>query len=96
MLVLIPMGFLANTLPLTPGGLGVGEAALNRLFSLAGFTGGAEALLGWRMLMLLIGLLGLGFYLRGSARFVHGEPSGTSATTPHASPPSSAPASLPL
>jgi glycosyltransferase 2 family protein len=93
MVVLIPLGFLANTLPLTPGGLGVGEAAFNRLFALAGFTGGAEALLGWRMLLLLIGLLGLGFYLRGSARFVQGQ-AVSPAALPHDSPPSSAPASL--
>lgn len=86
MLLLIPLGFLANTLPITPGGLGVGEAAFNRLFAMAGFTGGAEALLGWRLLMLLIGLLGLCFYLRGSARFVH-EP------TPPTAPAQSHPAS---
>lgn len=71
MLLLIPLGFLANTLPLTPGGLGVGEAAFNHLFAMAGFTGGAEALLGWRLLTLLIGLFGLGFYLRGNPRFIH-------------------------
>lgn len=70
MSVLIPIGFLANTLPVTPGGLGVGEAVFRKLFALAGLTGGAEALLGWRLLTILIGLLGLVFYLQGRKRFV--------------------------
>jgi uncharacterized membrane protein YbhN (UPF0104 family) len=63
MVLLIPFGFLANALPVTPGGLGVGEAAFDTLFHLAGFTGGAVALLGWRVMMMLIGLPGLLYYL---------------------------------
>ena len=70
---LIPLGHLANTLPLTPGGLGVGEAAFDALFALAGAGGGAEALLGWRVLNLMLGLLGLLLYLQGRRRFVHVE-----------------------
>ena len=70
MSVLIPLGHLANALPLTPGGLGVGEAAFDALFAMAGLTGGAEALLGWRLLTILISLLGLIFYLQGRRRFV--------------------------
>jgi uncharacterized protein (TIRG00374 family) len=71
MSILIPLGFLANMLPVTPGGLGVGEAAFDSLFSLVGLTGGAEALLAWRMLMAAIGLLGLIFYLQGRKRLIH-------------------------
>ena len=71
MAALIPLGHLANSLPLTPGGLGVGEAAFGALFAVAGLTGGAEALLGWRLLNFLIGLPGLLFYLHGRRRFVH-------------------------
>jgi uncharacterized protein (TIRG00374 family) len=71
MSMLIPLGFLANALPLTPGGLGVGEAAFDKLFSMAGLTGGAEALLGWRILMIVIGLLGLFFYIQGRQRLIH-------------------------
>jgi uncharacterized membrane protein YbhN (UPF0104 family) len=63
MALLVPLGFVANALPLTPGGLGVGEAAFDQLFQLAGFTGGAVALLGWRLLMLLIGLPGWVVYI---------------------------------
>lgn len=65
MLLVIPMGFLANALPITPGGLGVGEAAFDRLFSIAGFGGGAEVLLGWRILLIVVGMPGLFFYLQG-------------------------------
>jgi uncharacterized protein (TIRG00374 family) len=69
--VLMQLGFLINTLPLTPGGLGVGEAAFDALFKGAGLTGGAETLLAWRFLMLLIGLFGLVFYLQGRRQFVY-------------------------
>lgn len=73
MAVLIPLGHLANTVPLTPGGLGVGEAAFDSLFTMAGLKGGAETLLGWRVMMILVGLVGLFFYLQGRRRFVHHE-----------------------
>jgi uncharacterized membrane protein YbhN (UPF0104 family) len=63
--LLIPVGHLVNSLPLTPGGLGVGEAAFNALFELGGLRGGAEALLCWRIWTVLVGLLGMAFYLRG-------------------------------
>jgi uncharacterized membrane protein YbhN (UPF0104 family) len=68
--LLIPVGFLINTIPLSPGGLGVGEAAFNALFSLVGLTGGADALLGWRLLTILLSLPGLPVYLHGRGRFV--------------------------
>ena len=63
-LSLIPFGFLANSLPITPGGLGVGEMAFEHLFNLGGLAGGAEALLGWRILMVMSGLIGLAIYLQ--------------------------------
>jgi uncharacterized membrane protein YbhN (UPF0104 family) len=63
MMLLIPIGFVANSLPVTPGGIGVGEAAFDRLFQMAGFAGGAVAILGWRVLMSIAGLPGLVFYL---------------------------------
>ena len=43
-LLVAPVGHLINALPLTPGGLGVGEAAFNALFTAAGMHGGADAL----------------------------------------------------
>lgn len=73
MAVLIPIGHLANVVPLTPGGLGVGEAAFNQLFRMAGLTGGAEAMIGWRLLTVLAGIVGLVFYLQGRRQFVHAQ-----------------------
>lgn len=70
MLFLIPMGYFANSVPITPGGLGVGEAAMESLFLMGGLTGGAETILGWRLTMIVVGLLGLVFYLKGEKRFV--------------------------
>jgi glycosyltransferase 2 family protein len=68
--LVIPIGHILNSLPLTPGGLGVGETAFNGLFHMAGLRGGAEALLCWRVWNILVGLLGLAFYLRGLNRVV--------------------------
>ena len=68
--LLIPFGFLAMTLPISPGGIGVGEAAFAKLFALVGLSGGADLLLGWRFLSLLVGLGGLFFYFEGRKRFV--------------------------
>ncbi len=71
-LVLVaPMGHLVNSLPLTPGGIGVGETAFNALFDLAGMDGGAETLLCVRLWNFLVGLLGLLVYIFGVARVVH-------------------------
>jgi uncharacterized protein (TIRG00374 family) len=64
---LAALGMMANSLPLTPGGLGVGEAAFESLFRLAGLEGGAETLLGWRIILLALAPVGLWFFLRGKA-----------------------------
>ena len=65
MIILIPFGLMANALPFTPGGLGVGELAFDNLFALAGLTGGVEALVAWRILTTLIDLSGLVFFIQG-------------------------------
>jgi uncharacterized membrane protein YbhN (UPF0104 family) len=70
MAVLIPLGLLANTLPVTPGGLGVGEVAFSKLFYLAGFTGGVEALLGWRVLTAFTALAGWILHMQGQKDFL--------------------------
>lgn len=72
MSLLIPLGDVANSIPLTPGGLGVGEAAFGFLFSLGGLARGADILLGWRLVTVLVSLLGLVFYLQGLRRCVSG------------------------
>jgi glycosyltransferase 2 family protein len=66
-----PIGHLVNSIPLTPGGIGVGETAFNALFQLTGISGGAEALLCVRVWNVLVGLLGLLVYLLGLGRIVH-------------------------
>ena len=70
MSLLIPVGFIANSLPITPGGLGVGEAAFDQLFKMTGLHGGGGALLCWRIWFTLVSLSGLWFYVRGVGRSV--------------------------
>jgi uncharacterized membrane protein YbhN (UPF0104 family) len=60
-------GMFGNAITITPGGLGVGEAAFDRLFDEAGLRGGAAMMIVWRIGMVPMCLLGLGFYLRGIA-----------------------------
>ncbi len=64
-IIVVPLGDVANSLPLTPGGLGVGEAAYNALFRVAGLAGRADVLLCWRIWRVTVGLTGLALYLRG-------------------------------
>ncbi|MCA9971132.1 MAG: flippase-like domain-containing protein, partial [Anaerolineales bacterium] len=59
------LGVLVNIIPITPGGLGVGEAALEQLFALVGYSGGAALMLAWRLSMLPLCALGALFYAAG-------------------------------
>jgi glycosyltransferase 2 family protein len=68
--LLTPFGMLANSIPLTPGGLGVGEAAFESLFLIVGVTGGAQAILSWRVLTTLVDLCGGGILVAGRTDFV--------------------------
>lgn len=65
------LGLLANALPITPGGLGVGEAAFEGLFRLAGYSGGAQLILAWRAGMLALCCVGCAFYISGSRHIGH-------------------------
>lgn len=62
---LAALGMFANALPLTPGGLGVGEAAFEGLFGMLGVTAGAMLMVSWRLGMLPLGLLGGLYYITG-------------------------------
>lgn len=62
---LASLGFVANNVPLTPGGIGVAEAAFDSLFSLAGLPGGAEAMIGLRVLFFALAPVGVWIYFRG-------------------------------
>lgn len=59
------LGMLANALPVTPGGIGVGEAAFEWLFGLLGHSGGAQLILAWRIGILPICVLGGALYMIG-------------------------------
>jgi hypothetical protein len=54
-----PLVVLANSLPVSPGGIGVGESAAEALFVLMGATGGAEAMLLLRVVGAVVALPGL-------------------------------------
>ena len=73
MFLVVPIGHIVNSLPLTPGGLGVGETAFNALFNLTDLRGGADALLCTRIWTAMVGLIGFSFYLRGFSREVFDE-----------------------
>lgn len=62
------LGLLANALPITPGGLGVGEAAFEGLFRSAGYSGGAQMILAWRAGMLALCFVGCALYIAGAQR----------------------------
>lgn len=71
LVIVAPIGHLVNSLPLTPGGIGIGEGAFHALFNLTGMTGGAETLLCVRLWNISVGLLGLFVYFFGLGRIVH-------------------------
>ena len=64
-LFVVPVGLSVNALPITPMGLGVGETAFEWLFRLFGSTMGSEAMLLWRVVVVLLSLIGLYYYVRG-------------------------------
>jgi uncharacterized membrane protein YbhN (UPF0104 family) len=72
------LGMVANALPITPGGLGVGEAAFEGLFRMVGYSGGARIILAWRVGMLALCFLGSALYIAGARR---GHADETPATT---------------
>ena len=59
------LGMLANAIPITPGGLGVGEAAFDQLFRMLGYAGGAALILSWRLGSVPICIVGCVLYVVG-------------------------------
>ncbi len=59
------LGMLANVLPLTPGGIGVGEAAFDELFAIAGYGVGSPILIAWRVAQLPLICIGAICYATG-------------------------------
>lgn len=58
------IALLANAIPITPGGIGVGEAAFAALFLRWGLPGGAQLLLCWRIGQLPLAAIGAWNYMR--------------------------------
>jgi glycosyltransferase 2 family protein len=75
------LGMVANWIPLTPGGLGVGEAAFAGLFHLSGFAGGETLLLAWRIGMLPIAAIGAALYAFGPSALKGSPSSGPASAT---------------
>lgn len=67
-LVIAPLVILANTLPFTPGGIGVAEGASAGLYAIVGQAGGANAMLLTRFFIAVHALLGLPFFLLNKHR----------------------------
>jgi glycosyltransferase 2 family protein len=62
------LGLLANALPITPGGLGVGEASFEGLFRIAGYSHGAQLILAWRAGVIALCGVGCALYIAGAQR----------------------------
>ncbi len=60
------LSMFANAIPITPGGLGVGEVAIDKLFAVVGYINGAQLMLAWRIGMIPVCILGGIFYITGS------------------------------
>jgi len=61
-----PIIIIANTLPLSPGGLGIGESVSSILYQQAGYCAGAELMLVYRIGITLLRLPGGLIYMLSS------------------------------
>ena len=59
----IPLGFMAVAIPLSPAGLGVGHAAFDKLFAIAGISGGASFFNLYFLILITVNFLGVIPYL---------------------------------
>ncbi len=62
------LGMLANVLPVTPGGLGVGEAAIDGLFGLAGYAAASPIVVAWRIAQIPLLVLGALYWGLGTKK----------------------------
>jgi hypothetical protein len=62
------LGLLVNALPITPGGIGVGETAFDELFRTAGHGAGSPLILAWRAAQIPVFVVGGLFYAAGVRR----------------------------
>jgi len=75
------LGLLVNALPITPGGIGVGETAFDELFRSAGYGLGSPLILAWRAAQIPVFVLGGVFYAVGVRRDLRAQ-ADASATEP--------------
>lgn len=68
---IFPFGILVTAIPLAPGGLGVGHAAFDKLFSLVGLPGGANVFNIYVLSQLLLNMLGIIPYLSMKSADAH-------------------------
>ncbi|NQT21186.1 MAG: flippase-like domain-containing protein [Planctomycetes bacterium] len=66
---LAPVGLVVNTIPISPGGLGTGEAAWEVLFKAFDSEAGAEVAALWHALFLGWSLIGMVCYLKGKRAY---------------------------
>jgi uncharacterized membrane protein YbhN (UPF0104 family) len=67
---LTSLAFVLNNVPITPGGIGFTEAAVASLYGIAGLQGGAETMLGMRLLFLILAPVGIVLYFRGVRQYL--------------------------
>ena len=71
---LTSLAFVLNNVPITPGGIGFTEAAVASLYGIAGVQGGAETMLGMRVLFLMLAPVGVYLYFRGVRSYLTARP----------------------
>ena len=69
-----PLVILANTLPVTPGGIGIAEGASAGLYALVGQAGGANGMLLARFFIILHALMGFPFFFLNKQQPVQKQP----------------------
>jgi uncharacterized protein (TIRG00374 family) len=62
-LLVVPLALFSTAIPLPLGALGLSEQVSQELFELVGHPGGAIVMMGFRVLMYAVGVLGAGVYL---------------------------------
>lgn len=63
--MLAPLGVMVSAIPLTPGGVGIAEGAMAKLFEYAGYSGALALMmmLSYRGIQIATALFGMGYYL---------------------------------
>lgn len=68
LVTIIPLGYIAVAVPISPSGLGVGHVAFDKLFSFVGITGGANLFNLYFLCLVFVNLLGFFPYIFSGKR----------------------------